>query len=497
MAEFEERVKAYSTLHRELEATLPALPKEATPEQINAPPVALAALIAQDPRQGRAGRHLHEGDARAVPPLPGARRSTGPQGRELQARRSWTRTRAGSGSTSTAAIPSPSRSRRCRRRCCEALPKLPEDARVPLHRRPPDPARRPRPHHRRLHRRCAFHTSRQLPIHHAPRRSPLVGLLVALLVAAPAPPPRRRRVAGGRRRPPPQRAGRAPQSRRLAQVRACSAISAPASASSTSSATQMAKVHERFPFELVITVGDNLYGSQRPKDFQTKFELPYKALLDASVKFYASLGNHDDARGSATTSCSTWTASCTTRSRRRSRASASSRSTAPTPIRTQIAWLEKELQELGRGLEDPRTSITRSTPRASGTARRRRCATVLGAAVREVRRQRRVRRPRPLLRAHQAAEGHRALRDRIGWPAAEGEHRPADRPDGQRLRHRPRVPGRRRSIGDELFFNAISRTGAVVDSGVIQRRKQRSVLGFSLSFSLSFSLRLAPLRRRG
>jgi hypothetical protein len=25
--------------------------------------------------------------------------------------------------------------------------------------------------------------------------------------------------------------------------------------------------------------------------------------------------------------------------------------------------------------------------------------------------------------------------------------------------------------GDQLFFNAISRTGAVVDSGVIQRRK--------------------------
>src|SRR3954453_3256055 len=38
---------------------------------------------------------------------------------------------------------------------------------------------------------------------------------------------------------------------------------------------QMAKAHERFPFELVITGGDNLYGSQRPKDFQTKFELPY------------------------------------------------------------------------------------------------------------------------------------------------------------------------------------------------------------------------------
>ena len=56
---------------------------------------------------------------------------------------------------------------------------------------------------------------------------------------------------------------------------------------------QMAKVHERFPYELVITVGDNLYGSQRPRDFQTKFERPYEAVLAAGVKFYASLGNHD------------------------------------------------------------------------------------------------------------------------------------------------------------------------------------------------------------
>src|SRR3954447_26405601 len=60
---------------------------------------------------------------------------------------------------------------------------------------------------------------------------------------------------------------------------------------------QMAKVHERFHFELVITVGDNLYGAQRPRDFQTKFELPYKGLLDANVKFYASLGNHDEREG--------------------------------------------------------------------------------------------------------------------------------------------------------------------------------------------------------
>jgi hypothetical protein len=57
---------------------------------------------------------------------------------------------------------------------------------------------------------------------------------------------------------------------------------------------QMAKLHARFPYKLVVTVGDNLYGSQRPQDFVNKFEKPYKALLDADVKFYASLGNHDD-----------------------------------------------------------------------------------------------------------------------------------------------------------------------------------------------------------
>jgi 3',5'-cyclic AMP phosphodiesterase CpdA len=58
-------------------------------------------------------------------------------------------------------------------------------------------------------------------------------------------------------------------------------------------AAQMVKAHGAFPFELVLLVGDNLYGSERPQDFQKKFEIPYKALLDAGVKFYASLGNHD------------------------------------------------------------------------------------------------------------------------------------------------------------------------------------------------------------
>ena len=58
-------------------------------------------------------------------------------------------------------------------------------------------------------------------------------------------------------------------------------------------AEQMARLHGRFKYDLVVTVGDNILGSERPQDFQKKFEIPYKPLLDAGVKFYASLGNHD------------------------------------------------------------------------------------------------------------------------------------------------------------------------------------------------------------
>jgi hypothetical protein len=50
----------------------------------------------------------------------------------------------------------------------------------------------------------------------------------------------------------------------------------------------------RFPYEFVIMMGDNMYGGQGPADFVKKFEMPYKPILDAGVKFYASLGNHDD-----------------------------------------------------------------------------------------------------------------------------------------------------------------------------------------------------------
>jgi len=59
-------------------------------------------------------------------------------------------------------------------------------------------------------------------------------------------------------------------------------------------AAQMWKAHSVFPYEFAIMLGDNLYGSERPQDFVTKFERPYKPLLDAKIEFRAALGNHDD-----------------------------------------------------------------------------------------------------------------------------------------------------------------------------------------------------------
>jgi 3',5'-cyclic AMP phosphodiesterase CpdA len=59
-------------------------------------------------------------------------------------------------------------------------------------------------------------------------------------------------------------------------------------------AKQLWASHAVFPFEFIILVGDNLYGSERPQDYARKFELPYKPVIDAKIPFYASLGNHDD-----------------------------------------------------------------------------------------------------------------------------------------------------------------------------------------------------------
>jgi predicted phosphodiesterase len=59
-------------------------------------------------------------------------------------------------------------------------------------------------------------------------------------------------------------------------------------------AAQFAAAYKSFPFSFVLMLGDNIYGSERPRDFERKFTIPYKAVLDAGVPFYAALGNHDE-----------------------------------------------------------------------------------------------------------------------------------------------------------------------------------------------------------
>ncbi len=55
----------------------------------------------------------------------------------------------------------------------------------------------------------------------------------------------------------------------------------------------MLQYRKAFPYEFVLMMGDNMYGGETPKDYKMKFEDVYRPLLDMEVKFYASLGNHD------------------------------------------------------------------------------------------------------------------------------------------------------------------------------------------------------------
>ncbi len=61
----------------------------------------------------------------------------------------------------------------------------------------------------------------------------------------------------------------------------------------------MAAWHERLPFDLVLMLGDNIYGGLfgigggNQDDFAKKFDRPYAELLTRGVIFRAVLGNHD------------------------------------------------------------------------------------------------------------------------------------------------------------------------------------------------------------
>jgi 3',5'-cyclic AMP phosphodiesterase CpdA len=48
------------------------------------------------------------------------------------------------------------------------------------------------------------------------------------------------------------------------------------------------------PFTFVLMLGDNIYGHHSAEDLKKKFADPYQDLMGNDVKFYASLGNHDN-----------------------------------------------------------------------------------------------------------------------------------------------------------------------------------------------------------
>jgi hypothetical protein len=57
---------------------------------------------------------------------------------------------------------------------------------------------------------------------------------------------------------------------------------------------QMQAFRHAFKFDFVVMLGDNIYDGWTPDDYRRKFELPYKPLLDDHVTFHAAIGNHDD-----------------------------------------------------------------------------------------------------------------------------------------------------------------------------------------------------------
>jgi hypothetical protein len=59
-------------------------------------------------------------------------------------------------------------------------------------------------------------------------------------------------------------------------------------------AATKAAFRKAFEFSFVLMLGDNVYDGGTRDDYRLKFELPYKTFLEDDVEFYAVIGNHDD-----------------------------------------------------------------------------------------------------------------------------------------------------------------------------------------------------------
>jgi predicted MPP superfamily phosphohydrolase len=233
-------------------------------------------------------------------------------------------------------------------------------------------------------------------------------------------------------------------------------------------AAMMAKRHGTFPFALVALVGDNMYGSQGERDYARKFAVPYKPLLDAGVKFYASLGNHDELG-------QRFYEHFNMNGRRYYSFKAPRQdvrffaldSTYLVP--EQLAWLEKELQGSG---EDWKIAYFHHPPYSSGDRHG------SDAVVRQA--------LEPLFIKYNVSvvfNGHDHFYERVKPQngvayfvvGSGGKLRRGNIGRGTGLTARGFDDDNAFLVaeidGDEMFFNAISRLGQVVDSGIVVRRK--------------------------
>jgi hypothetical protein len=231
---------------------------------------------------------------------------------------------------------------------------------------------------------------------------------------------------------------------------------------------QMGRVHSQFPFQLMITVGDNLYGGQRPADFVKKFETPYKSLLSAGVKFYASLGNHDSRQQSAYASFNMdGRTYYTFKAPKQDVRFFALESSYLDP--TQLQWLERELQNSREDWKIPyfHHPLYSSGDRHGSDLSKRKALEPLflkyGVSV--------------------VFAGHDHVYERV-MPqqgithfvvGSSGQLRKGNIDKGTGFTAYANATEQAFLVaeisGDQLFFNAVSKSGKVIDAGVIERRK--------------------------
>ncbi len=230
----------------------------------------------------------------------------------------------------------------------------------------------------------------------------------------------------------------------------------------------MWQARQIFPYDIVLMTGDNMYGGESPRDYENKFTQPYQQLLQAGVKFYASLGNHDNANQRFFKDFNMNGNEYYTFKKENIRFFAlNSNYMAP----AQLKWLEEELKNSG---SDWKVCFFHHPPYSSGKQH---------GSDKELRRV-----VEPLFVKYGVAvvfTGHEHFYERIKpqqgiyyfVTGAGGKLRPGDVKPSQLTekafdqdQHFMLIE----VLQDEMHFQVISRTGKTIDSGVITRQPTKS-----------------------